>query len=100
MAEKYKNAYFVGIFACCREIYIYKSHTNCFYVESGEQSVAQAHYDAIDEFEERRKKGEVSTEEEYDYLVKINERLKGYITNAEPEEYVEPEKTAPPSRGC
>ena len=100
MAEKYKNAYFVGIFACCREIHIAKVHTNCRHCETLEE--AKALYAAEDEYERKRLAGELNPEEEYEYLSKMNTRLAGYITNAEPaeQEEVEEKKTEPPSRGC
>lgn len=99
MAEKYRNAYFVGIFACCREIHIAKVHTNCRHCETLEE--AKAMYAAEDEYERKRLAGELNPEEEFAYLKKMNDRLEGYVTNAEPAEQEEEEKDKePPSRGC
>ena len=102
MASKYRNAYFVGIFACCREIHIAKVHTNCRHCETLEE--AKKIYADEDEWERKRINKELNPEEEYEYLSKMNTRLAGYITNAEPaeQEEVEEEKkeVEPPSRGC
>ena len=58
-------------------------------------------YAAEDEYERKRLAGELNPEEEFAYLKKMNDRLEGYVTNAEPAEQEEEEKDKePPSRGC
>ena len=51
-AGKFSNAYFVGIFACCREIHSTKKHSGCF---GGSEMQAHVHFDtkAYDAFLEQ-----------------------------------------------
>ena len=46
ISNQCKNGYIVGIFACCREIFVKSMHTNCFGADNKEE--AQKQFEAKD----------------------------------------------------
>ena len=74
ISNQCKNGYIVGIFACCREIFVTSMHTNCFGADSKQD--AQKQFDAKDAAEKLEAEEKQSLQDKYDKLVEYNKELK------------------------
>ena len=82
MAKNNTQTYFVACFACCREIYLWKSHSGCIAATS--KAEAEKIYQEEDDAQRRIKEKQMSLEEQNARIKAENDRLKALIEASEP----------------